>query len=607
MNALRQLIVVVAPTALRGCFSALQAALGHATLGPLVHSGDAALQAFHTVEAPDADLDALAVRLRALPFVDGAYVKPADQLPVCILPPPRRRPGGDPSPDFTGRQGYLGPAPEGVDAAAAWAVPGGRGAGVHVVDIEGGWDFDHEDLQENTGGVIGGVPYPERYWRDHGTAVLGVIAGDANGFGVTGIAPETRVSAISHRGRGTAPAIFDAVEALTPGDMVLVEAHRPGPRFDFAPRPDQRGYIPVEWWPDDLAVIQYAARKGVIVIEAAGNGAEDLDDPLYDKPAEGFPRSWVNPLGRAVDTGSLFVGAGAPPPGTHGRTLYGPDRSRLEFSNYGSSVDAQGWGREVTTTGYGDLQERGEHRAYTDLFSGTSSASPVVVGALACVQGILRARGRAPLTALQARVLLRTSGSPQQDRRGVPAEETPIGLRPDLRQMLAALDARPIPVAPDDARTRLWLATDWTRGPVDLYGLTTGPTPSGRIELIVLDGGDGLRSLRGRFVTAIEAHAGRAMGWALAGNDTWMPDLHAIDLGLPHAAEATVRVLRAEDGYSTVREVRRVARAEAQAMAQRQAEGARGLVFWDDPDDDGEPSLYALQEGVFGWGVTAQR
>src|SRR6478736_611432 len=35
---------------------------------------------------------------------------------------------------------------------------------------------------------------------------------------------------------------------------------------------------------------------------------------------------------------------------------HGPDRSRLDFSNFGKAVDVQGWGREATTCGYGDLQ-----------------------------------------------------------------------------------------------------------------------------------------------------------------------------------------------------------------------------------------------------------
>ncbi|MEK8170065.1 hypothetical protein NKH77_10840 [Streptomyces sp. M19] len=67
-------------------------------------------------------------------------------------------------------------------------------------------------------------------------------------------------------------------------------------------------------------------------------------------------------------------GAGAPPPGTHGRD-HGPDRSRLEFSNYGMRLDAQGWGREVTTTGAsgtGPVTSRAEPRRSP----GTPTASP---------------------------------------------------------------------------------------------------------------------------------------------------------------------------------------------------------------------------------------
>ena len=111
----------------------------------------------------------------------------------------------------------------------------------------------------------------------------------------------------------------------------------------------------------------------------------------------------------------------------------------MGFSNYGAAVDAQGWGREVTTTGYGDLwrdpdDPNNKDRWYTDTFSGTSSASPIVVGAIACLQGHLLTTGRFPLTPAQVRRLLRTTGSPQQDGPGRPRSQR-IGNRPDLRQM----------------------------------------------------------------------------------------------------------------------------------------------------------------------------
>lgn len=44
------------------------------------------------------------------------------------------------------RQGYIDPAPRGIDAKYAWTFPGGDGAGTNVVDIERGWDLKHEDL-----------------------------------------------------------------------------------------------------------------------------------------------------------------------------------------------------------------------------------------------------------------------------------------------------------------------------------------------------------------------------------------------------------------------------------------------------------------------------
>ena len=172
------------------------------------------------------------------------------------------------------------------------------------------------------------------------------------------------------------------------------------------------------------------------MVEAGGNGAENLDDAIYGVRPSGFPASWTNPFNRANrDSGAILVGAGAPPPGTHGRD-HGPDRSRLDFSNYGASIDVQGWGREVTSTGYGNLQGgSNEDLWYTDTFSGTSSASPVVVGTVASMQGNRRARSLALFTPAQVRNKLRTTGSPQTDAPGRPATQR-IGNRPNLKQLI---------------------------------------------------------------------------------------------------------------------------------------------------------------------------
>jgi Subtilase family len=403
----------------------------------------AASNIFHRVVAENYKLEALADDLRSAPSVIAAYIKPGAEPPVNRMYPSAAPPAAA-TPDFSTRQSYLDPAPGGVDARFAWTQPGGKGLDVKIVDVEGEWQLRHEDLLANNRGLLGGTPPNDPAWRNHGTAVLGILNGTDNGLGITALCPEAEVGVVSIFGgnRSSSAAIREAADQLRAGDILLVELHRPGPSNGFRPDNNQKGYIAVEWWPDDFDAIQYAVSRGVIVVEAAGNGAEGLDAALYDTPAQGFPANWLNPFKRGnVDSGAILVGAGAPPPGTHARTLYGPDRSRLDFSNYGASLDAQGWGREVTSSGYGDLQGGlDENLWYTDTFAGTSSASPIVVGALACVQGTRRASGQAPLTPAQARDLLRATGSPQQDAPGYPATNR-IGNRPDLRALIAAAQA----------------------------------------------------------------------------------------------------------------------------------------------------------------------
>ena len=118
------------------------------------------------------------------------------------------------------------------------------------------------------------------------------------------------------------------------------------------------------------------------------------------------------------------------------------DRRRLILpsfsSSFGSRVDLQGWGEGVVTTGYGDLYRNPDVPNdpkfwYTSIFAGTSSASPIVAGAAANLQGIALARFGTPLIPFQVRQLLVATGSPQL---GTNPEAEHIGPRPDLRKAI---------------------------------------------------------------------------------------------------------------------------------------------------------------------------
>lgn len=397
---------------------------------------------FYRLYAPDQDLEMLAQRMLQEPAVEAVYIKPIAEVPIFrdiiadVTQPPV------PTGDFRPLQVYLLDALSGgIDANFASQLDGGKGLGVKIIDVEAAWRFTHEDLRQNSCGVVGGTALDSRFLRNHGTAVIGIISGDDNGFGIIGICPEASISGISQfgpaQGWGTAAAIYLAADKLDQGDIILLELQRRGPNSTL---------IPVEWWPDDMVAIQYATQqRGVLVVAAGANGGVSLDDNIFDygptEPFSGFPPNWHNPFRRnPVDTGSIIVGAGAAPGAAPG-TSTTPDRCRLGQSNFGSIFDAQGYGECVASCGFGNIGAGGsdEDFYYTDDFNGTSSAAPMVAGALACVQGIRKASGLIPLTPLQARALLRATGCPQQEDANSPPISERIGNRPNLKEMIEAM------------------------------------------------------------------------------------------------------------------------------------------------------------------------
>jgi len=390
------------------------------------------------------DPEGLIDALNALQEVEIAYPAP--------LPAPPPSSGADiysqddppATPNFVFLQGYLKPAPGGIDARHTWHLPGGKGQNVSIVDIEYDFKATHEDLP--TIPIIGGQLW-SGYGNDHGTAVLGELAAKNNSYGATGIAYASVVkfsSACMNRFTQSCDynlpnAINTAKTNTVRGDVILVEQ-----QTSVCGGAGTGWYGPVEWTQSVYDAIKFATAAGRIVVEAAGNGGGDLDHSTCK-----------NLFNRATrDSGAIIVGAGAPP--NHFQT----DRSRLGISSYGSRVDLQGWGVNVVTTGYGDLYGPTPKREYTKYFSGTSSASAMVAGAAAILSSINQANGHVP-TPNAIRLALIKTGSVQQASTWFPISQH-IGPRPNLK-MAAAKFAEPKPITPSGVITDRTPTYVWTK------------------------------------------------------------------------------------------------------------------------------------------------
>ena len=311
-----------------------------------------------------------------------------------------------PTPNFQSQQGYLNNTDIGVHALYGWTQAGGTGTGIKIIDIEGGWQTTHEDFP--TPFIpIDGTNSTDPMWRHHGTAVIGQMVAKNNGIGVTGIAYDAQYSAVSIFTYSTADAINRASSNISSGDIILIELQAyqgfsSGLTCDstcMVCPPDNQSrfeYIPMEYWLANYDAIRTATANGRIVVEAGGNGSMNLDSPIYGGAFDRNQR----------DSGAILVGAGV-----------STNRNPQCWTNYGSRVDIQGWGNSVVTTGYGNLLFDGSgnpDRYYTDSFSGTSSASPIVAGSAATIQGRNKViSGGGVLSPLAMRSLLRNTGTAQ--------------------------------------------------------------------------------------------------------------------------------------------------------------------------------------------------
>jgi hypothetical protein len=356
---------------------------------------------YFIVECPPAGKpEALIAALSGWQTVENVYFDPPGDEPFVAA-------GDDP---MWGNQGYLDPAPDGIDAEYAWTFLGGDGAGQNVIDLERGWTLNHEDLVAKGGALLHGAIRDGS--RAHGTSVLGELCAVDNALGCVEIAPNVNsVNAVSYWTSNRPDAIMAAIANLSFGDVLLLEAQLP-----------VAGLPPIETLDAEFEAIRLATALGIVVVEAAGNGSTDLD---------GF----TNAAGKFIlnrghvdfrDSGAIMVGAaGSTAP--HQRIAM-PAWSW--GTNYGSRIDCYAWGENVSTC---HSDSGGATDLYRSTFNGTSSASPIVTGAALIVQGLAEANLGYRFNPFQLRALLSNPAT------GTPSANPPadkIGVMPDLRAII---------------------------------------------------------------------------------------------------------------------------------------------------------------------------
>ncbi|ARF68056.1 hypothetical protein B7C51_09770 [Paenibacillus larvae subsp. pulvifaciens] len=358
------------------------------------------------------DPQSIVDRLKQSPLVETAYIEPdAIEDSVTEMEDPTLFAQPNRNPLFK-KQGYLHPAPAGIDAQYAWGIPGGDGEGIMLVDMQlHGWLLDHEDLVDQQIGLVAGSGNPIDTKTSHGTATLGEVVGCDNEVGIIGISPKAKAKVTSkYRANGKqshADAIASAAKEMNPGDvLVLTWGYRDGGRPENTP--------------DIFEAIKFATDKGITVIQSAGNSSVNLDEYTVNGK---YVMNRNSPDFK--DSGAIIVG-GASSDEPH---------KRRKSSGYGSRVDVYAWGENVTTT-YSNNDDPSIKNLYRHNFNGTSSAAPIIAGAVVNLQGIAKAKLGRPFTPEEVRDLLSdpdtgtSSKNPSSDR---------IGVMPDLKLILNKL------------------------------------------------------------------------------------------------------------------------------------------------------------------------
>jgi cell wall-associated protease len=234
--------------------------------------------------------------------------------------------------------------------------------------------------------IMAGTPF-------HGTHVSGIIGAKRNnGKGINGIADNVKIMMIR--------AVPDGDEHDKDIALAIRYAVDNGARvvnMSFG-----KGYSPEKVWVDDA--VKYADSKGVLLVHAAGNDANDIDT------ADNFPNAMMKGLNTKA-TNWITVGASSDPLAEPMVKSY-----TASFSNYGKTqVDVFAPGTKIYSTipggnTYGNAQ-------------GTSMASPVVAGVAAFILSYYP-----DLTPQQVKFAIEKSASPLTDKVKLPGSSEMVSM-----------------------------------------------------------------------------------------------------------------------------------------------------------------------------------
>lgn len=330
-----------------------------------------------------------------------------------------------PTPDFEPRQTYLdepGPRWQGLNIRKAWAGQvTGKGARIHFTD--GGLFPEHEDLRDNPRLKI--VSLKPNHDPKHGTASVGVMLATRNGIGATGISHDSELYLYNNRSmdaQGNYQVLKDLLLTVEPGDIVGVNRQTAHLEVLSTMLPSLHDKA---WW----IVMQELTQRGAVVVNAAANGSSKTSEQQGTQANQGVDLGHWPYFDDHGDAGVILIGAcqsfdGKP-------HVYSNAKYRYRMLN--------AWGDSVVTLSRGDLQDLpGDDRDYSQNYAGTSSATPMVTGALSLIQSYAMEQHHIYLNGNQMHLLVMASGYRDATLPG--SEVLPMGGRPNVEAALRLLD-----------------------------------------------------------------------------------------------------------------------------------------------------------------------